>query len=74
MLLADDAALFTSLPSGIHGRINIKLAAGEHTIAEGSDNKIRVSWYVEDKDIGDGDHSLQFKLYAGDVDIHLSQN
>ena len=34
-----------------NGRITIKLTAGEHTITESSDSTIRVSWYVDEKDI-----------------------
>lgn len=52
-----------------NGRINIRLTAGEHTITESSDNKIRVSWHVEDEDIREVDAHTEVNGSTARIDV-----
>lgn len=51
------------------GRININLTAGEHTITESTDNKIRVSWHVEDEDIREVDAHTEVNGSTAKIDV-----
>lgn len=52
-----------------NGRINIKLTAGEHTIIESPDNRIRVSWNVEDEDIREVDTHTEVTGSTAKIDV-----
>ncbi len=52
-----------------NGQINIKLTAGEHTITVSSDNKIRVSWHVEDEDIREVDAHTKVNGSTAKIDV-----
>ena len=57
-----------------HGRIYIKLTAGEYAITESPDNSIRVSWHVEDEDIGDVDTRTEVDGSTAKLDIDGPKN
>lgn len=52
-----------------NGEINIKLTAGEHRISKSDDDQIRISWRVEDEDIGEVDTETLVDGSSAKIDI-----